>query len=131
MPKELKRRSHSRHFRSLPWLKLIASTNRLPIPHVVQRVYYNREIYLHFNDDNDHKNDKVLPFLTAYLSGVKGNSGTIGVNAKIKFDECTASEKSSQNHVNSIALAALKAGKSIGLVTTTRGKFIFIFCSKF
>lgn len=56
---------------------------------------------------------------TAYLSGVKGNYGTIGVNAKVqRFDCTTASDKST--HTESIASWAQKSNKSSGLVTTAR-----------
>lgn len=56
---------------------------------------------------------------TAYLSGVKGNFGTIGVNAKVSRSHCyTGLDK--KKHTESIAKWALAAGKSIGIVTTTR-----------
>lgn len=56
----------------------------------------------------------------AYLGGVKGNYGTIGVTAKVTRKNCdTGREK--RLHIDSIAKWAKSAGKSIGLVTTTRG----------
>lgn len=64
------------------------------------------------------------------MTGVKGNYGTIGVNAKVLRAgndkksmpklECEAGNNEN-HHTHSIAQWALKAGKSIGLVTTTRG----------
>lgn len=56
----------------------------------------------------------------AYLTGVKGNYGTIGVSAKVKRKSCDA-KREKLFHTESIAKWALNAGKSIGLVTTTRG----------
>lgn len=56
---------------------------------------------------------------TAYLCGVKGNIQTIGVNGKVRYNNCEDSSNP-KNHVNSIAGWAQKAGKSTGLVTTTR-----------
>ncbi|KAM7345784.1 membrane-bound alkaline phosphatase-like [Cochliomyia hominivorax] len=55
---------------------------------------------------------------TAYLCGVKGNIVTIGVNANVEFNNCTAS-MDPKNHVSSIAQWAQKAGKSTGFITTT------------
>ncbi|KAI8128943.1 hypothetical protein FF38_12139 [Lucilia cuprina] len=55
---------------------------------------------------------------TAYLCGVKGNIVTIGVNAKVKYNNCSAS-MDPKNHVSSIAAWAQKAGKSTGFITTT------------
>ncbi|XP_031628392.1 membrane-bound alkaline phosphatase-like [Contarinia nasturtii] len=56
---------------------------------------------------------------TAYLNGVKANYGTIGVSAKVRRTDCTAGTEKAY-HTESIAKWALNAGKSIGLVTTTR-----------
>uniref|UniRef100_A0A1I8PCT0 alkaline phosphatase n=1 Tax=Stomoxys calcitrans TaxID=35570 RepID=A0A1I8PCT0_STOCA len=56
---------------------------------------------------------------TAYLCGVKANTETIGVNAQIGVRDCEAM-KNTDNHVFSIAKWAMDAGKSAGLVTTTR-----------
>lgn len=57
---------------------------------------------------------------TAYLTGVKGNYGTIGVSSKVKRKNCQSGLEK-QLHTESIAQWAKSAGKSIGLVTTTRG----------
>lgn len=58
-------------------------------------------------------------FILAYLSGVKGNYGTIGVNAKVSRHDCHAGlEKAS--HTTSIAKWAIDKGKFVGLVTTAR-----------
>ncbi|XP_043926613.1 intestinal-type alkaline phosphatase-like [Protopterus annectens] len=54
---------------------------------------------------------------TAYLCGVKGNYGTIGLNAKAKRYQCSTSKG---NEVTSILKRAKDAGKSVGIVTTTR-----------
>uniref|UniRef100_A0A1I8PM54 alkaline phosphatase n=1 Tax=Stomoxys calcitrans TaxID=35570 RepID=A0A1I8PM54_STOCA len=56
---------------------------------------------------------------TAYLCGVKGNYGTIGVNGHVLRDDCVGMNNTDY-HVSSIAKWALDAGKSAGLVTTTR-----------
>lgn len=61
----------------------------------------------------------MFSFLKAYLCGVKTNYGTIGVNAKVKRSACMAANDKS-THTSSIAKWALDAGKSVGLVTTTR-----------
>ncbi|XP_037813544.1 membrane-bound alkaline phosphatase-like [Lucilia sericata] len=55
---------------------------------------------------------------TAYLCGVKANIVTIGVNANVEFNNCTAS-MDPKNHVSSIAAWAQKSGKSTGFITTT------------
>ncbi|XP_071995662.1 alkaline phosphatase, germ cell type-like isoform X2 [Engystomops pustulosus] len=54
---------------------------------------------------------------TAYLCGVKGNSGTLGVSAAARYGVCTTANG---NEVKSILHRAKKAGKSVGIVTTTR-----------
>lgn len=56
---------------------------------------------------------------TAYLTGVKANYATIGVNAKVKHNDCQAN-LDEINHVSSIMEWAQKAGKATGVVTTTR-----------
>lgn len=56
---------------------------------------------------------------TAYLTGVKANYETIGVNGKIPSYHCTA-ELDESTHTFSIAQWAMDAGKDAGLVTTTR-----------
>lgn len=54
---------------------------------------------------------------TAYLCGVKARAGTIGLNGFARFNDC----KSSLNaKVDSILKWAHRAGKSVGVVTTTR-----------
>lgn len=62
----------------------------------------------------------------AYLTGVKANYGTIGVSAKVPRKHCQAGNNKAY-HTQSIAQWALDAGKSIGLVTTTRG-ILFLCC---
>ncbi|XP_019953907.1 intestinal-type alkaline phosphatase [Paralichthys olivaceus] len=54
---------------------------------------------------------------TAYLCGVKANYGTLGVTAATPRSNCSASYG---NEVKSVLYRAKKAGKSVGIVTTTR-----------
>lgn len=56
---------------------------------------------------------------TAYLCGIKGNSGTIGVSAHVPLGDCIAG-RNSDHHVDSLFVWAQKAGKGTGIVTTTR-----------
>ncbi|XP_073829486.1 membrane-bound alkaline phosphatase-like [Musca autumnalis] len=56
---------------------------------------------------------------TAYLSGVKGNYGTIGVNGQVPRFDCDLGQDESL-HTESIAKWAQDAGKMTGLVTTAR-----------
>ncbi|XP_065093658.1 alkaline phosphatase-like [Ochlerotatus camptorhynchus] len=56
---------------------------------------------------------------TAFLTGVKGNYNTIGVNGQVSSNDCTA-ELNKSTHTYSIAKWAMDAGKDAGLVTTTR-----------
>ncbi|EDS29320.1 alkaline phosphatase [Culex quinquefasciatus] len=51
---------------------------------------------------------------TAYLTGVKGNYETIGVNAKVPSYDCKA-ELDKSTHTHSIAKWAMDAGKDAGL----------------
>ncbi|KAI4588168.1 hypothetical protein MJG53_002576 [Ovis ammon polii x Ovis aries] len=54
---------------------------------------------------------------TAYLCGVKGNYKTIGVSAAARYNQCNTT---SGNEVTSVMNRAKKAGKSVGVVTTSR-----------
>ncbi|XP_062058434.1 intestinal-type alkaline phosphatase-like [Lepus europaeus] len=54
---------------------------------------------------------------TAYLCGVKANYGTIGLSAAARYDQCNTTWG---NEVLSVMYRAKKAGKSVGVVTTTR-----------
>uniref|UniRef100_A0A3Q3GE87 alkaline phosphatase n=1 Tax=Labrus bergylta TaxID=56723 RepID=A0A3Q3GE87_9LABR len=54
---------------------------------------------------------------TAYLCGVKANYGTLGVSASTPRYNCSATKG---NEVTSILHRAKQAGKSVGIVTTTR-----------
>nr|XP_004662275.2 intestinal-type alkaline phosphatase [Jaculus jaculus] len=54
---------------------------------------------------------------TAYLCGVKANYKTIGLSAAARFDQCNTTFG---NEVLSVMYRAKKAGKSVGVVTTTR-----------
>lgn len=79
--------------------------------------YFN----IYFPKNKIVENKKSHSF-SAYLSGVKANYGTIGVNAKVSRGHCTAMNDK-LTHTKSIVQWAADAGKSIGLVTTTRGKY--------
>ncbi|XP_061681055.1 alkaline phosphatase-like [Syngnathoides biaculeatus] len=65
--------------------------------------------------------DKQMPdsagTATAYLCGVKANYGTLGVTAATPRYNCSATYG---NEVKSVLYRAKKAGKSVGIVTTTR-----------
>ncbi|XP_061457182.1 alkaline phosphatase, tissue-nonspecific isozyme [Rhineura floridana] len=54
---------------------------------------------------------------TAYLCGVKANEGTVGVSAAVTRSQCNTT---TGNQVTSILRWAKEAGKSVGVVTTTR-----------
>ncbi|XP_045154874.1 alkaline phosphatase, tissue-nonspecific isozyme [Echinops telfairi] len=54
---------------------------------------------------------------TAYLCGVKANEGTVGVSAATERSQCNTTQG---NEVTSILRWAKDAGKSVGVVTTTR-----------
>ncbi|XP_033820815.1 alkaline phosphatase-like [Periophthalmus magnuspinnatus] len=54
---------------------------------------------------------------TAYLCGVKANYGTLGVSASAPRSNCS---ESFGNEVTSILYRSKQAGKSVGIVTTTR-----------
>lgn len=56
---------------------------------------------------------------TAYLCGVKANYATIGVNANVELDDCSAS-MNTKNRVYSIAKWAQESNKRTGIVTTAR-----------
>ncbi|XP_062279946.1 alkaline phosphatase-like [Scomber scombrus] len=54
---------------------------------------------------------------TAYLCGVKANYGTLGVSASTPRNNCSATFG---HEVESVLHRAKRAGKSVGIVTTTR-----------
>ncbi|XP_044886751.1 intestinal-type alkaline phosphatase-like [Mauremys mutica] len=54
---------------------------------------------------------------TAYLCGVKANYQTIGVSAAARYSQCNTTLG---NEVVSVLQRAQRAGKSVGIVTTTR-----------
>ncbi|NXA31117.1 PPBI phosphatase, partial [Eudromia elegans] len=54
---------------------------------------------------------------TAYLCGVKGNYKTIGVSAAARYQQCNTT---AGNEVISVLQRARKAGKAVGVVTTSR-----------
>ncbi|XP_014386051.1 PREDICTED: intestinal-type alkaline phosphatase [Myotis brandtii] len=54
---------------------------------------------------------------TAYLCGVKTNYRTIGVSAAARYNQCNTTHG---NEVISVMNRAKKAGKSVGVVTSTR-----------
>ena len=57
------------------------------------------------------------PSASAMTTGVKSRNGTIGVNARVVEDDCTAGLR---NQVTTIAELAETAGMATGAVTTTR-----------
>uniref|UniRef100_A0A8D0FC87 Alkaline phosphatase n=1 Tax=Strix occidentalis caurina TaxID=311401 RepID=A0A8D0FC87_STROC len=54
---------------------------------------------------------------TAYLCGVKGNYQTVGLSAAARHSQCNTT---TGNEVISVLERARKAGKAVGIVTTTR-----------
>ncbi|XP_075365192.1 intestinal-type alkaline phosphatase-like [Mycteria americana] len=54
---------------------------------------------------------------TAYLCGVKGNFQTVGLSAAARLSQCNTT---AGNEVVSVLERARKAGKAVGIVTTTR-----------
>lgn len=56
---------------------------------------------------------------TAFLSGIKGNYGVMGMSGHVPLNNCTASLDKSQ-HIDSIFKWAQDAGMSTGVVTNTR-----------
>ncbi|XP_059622685.1 membrane-bound alkaline phosphatase-like [Phlebotomus argentipes] len=56
---------------------------------------------------------------TAYMCGVKANYQTLGVDAQVNYEDCVAGLNTA-THTESITQWALNAGKSVGIVTTTR-----------
>ncbi|KAI5101194.1 intestinal-type alkaline phosphatase precursor, partial [Silurus meridionalis] len=54
---------------------------------------------------------------TAYLCGVKANYGTLGLSAAARRSQCSTAKG---NEVKSVLHRARAAGKSVGIVTTTR-----------
>ncbi|XP_064372798.1 intestinal-type alkaline phosphatase [Dromaius novaehollandiae] len=54
---------------------------------------------------------------TAYLCGVKGNYQTVGLSAAARYSQCNTT---AGNEVVSVLKRARKAGKAVGIVTTTR-----------
>ncbi|NXW69093.1 PPBI phosphatase, partial [Hirundo rustica] len=54
---------------------------------------------------------------TAYLCGVKGNYQTVGLSAAARHSQC---HTTAGNEVISVLERARKAGKAVGIVTTTR-----------
>ncbi|XP_009557593.2 intestinal-type alkaline phosphatase isoform X1 [Cuculus canorus] len=54
---------------------------------------------------------------TAYLCGVKGNYKTVGLSAAARYEQC---KTTMGNEVISVLERARKAGKAVGIVTTTR-----------
>ncbi|XP_030751322.1 membrane-bound alkaline phosphatase-like [Sitophilus oryzae] len=67
----------------------------------------------------DHQTADSACSATAYLGGVKSNSGTIGVTAAVNKENCTAMNMK-ENQVDSVARLFQMKGKKTGLVTTTR-----------
>ncbi|XP_049873720.1 alkaline phosphatase, tissue-nonspecific isozyme-like [Pectinophora gossypiella] len=56
---------------------------------------------------------------TAYLTGVKANSGTVGLSGAVKRGDCE-SQKDGEHSLTGLVDWAQRAGKRTGVVTTTR-----------
>lgn len=56
---------------------------------------------------------------SAIFTGVKNNYGTVGVDGRVRLQNCTAA-KEEQNHLKTIFRWAQEAEKATGFVTTTR-----------
>ncbi|XP_045517675.1 membrane-bound alkaline phosphatase-like isoform X2 [Pieris brassicae] len=56
---------------------------------------------------------------TAYLTGVKANSGTVGLSGIVKRGDCEG-QRDTANTVTGLVDWAQKSGKATGIVTTTR-----------
>lgn len=56
---------------------------------------------------------------TAFLSGVKVNYGTVGVDSNVLRYDCDGFSKE-EHHTTNLAQWAMDAGKAVGFVTTTR-----------
>ncbi|KAG4074419.1 hypothetical protein HA402_000398 [Bradysia odoriphaga] len=56
---------------------------------------------------------------TALMTGVKSNYGTIAVNGNVNLRNCTA-QLDNSTHLHSLLKYAQDAGKSTGIITTTR-----------
>ncbi|XP_072894842.1 alkaline phosphatase-like [Hemitrygon akajei] len=65
----------------------------------------------------DHQVPDSAGTATAYLCGVKANYGTIGLSAAAQRGKC---KTTLGNEVKSVLKRAKEAGKSVGIVTTTR-----------
>ncbi|XP_062901786.1 intestinal-type alkaline phosphatase 1-like isoform X2 [Mobula hypostoma] len=65
----------------------------------------------------DHQTPDSAGTGTAYLCGVKTNYGTIGLSAAARRGKCNTAFG---NEVKSVLTRAKEAGKSVGIVTTTR-----------
>ncbi|GAB1608206.1 alkaline phosphatase, tissue-nonspecific isozyme-like [Argonauta hians] len=69
-----------------------------------------------------YSEDRITPdsaaTATAYLTGVKTNNGLIGLDGRVKYGVCNSKVKTAR--VRSILDLALDAGKSVGIVTSTR-----------
>ncbi|ALC43149.1 CG10592 [Drosophila busckii] len=86
-----------------------------------RQVYFERFPYVGLSKTYsvDERTPDSAATATAYLSGVKGNYGTIGVNAQVQRKHCLAATNPN-THTQSIAQWAQQAGKWAGLVTTAR-----------
>lgn len=58
------------------------------------------------------------------MCGVKGNFQTIGVNGRVKLNDCDASNDTS-NHVQSLISWAQRSGKGTGIVTLSFYSYVF------
>uniref|UniRef100_W8BK97 alkaline phosphatase n=1 Tax=Ceratitis capitata TaxID=7213 RepID=W8BK97_CERCA len=85
--------------------------------------YFSFEKFPYTGLSKTYSIDRTVPdsanTATAYLCGVKAMYGTIGLSGGVEREDCNAT-LSAQNQVFSIAKWAMDAGKSAGVVTTTR-----------
>ncbi|XP_036322972.1 membrane-bound alkaline phosphatase-like [Rhagoletis pomonella] len=85
--------------------------------------YFSFEKFPYTGLSKTYAVDRIVPdsanTATAYLCGVKAMEGTIGVSAQVEREDCEAMLDTT-THVYSIAKWAMDAGKSAGVVTTTR-----------
>lgn len=93
------------------------------MPYLLSNSYLNFGVFVSFFCKQTYCVDKQVAdsacSATAFLSGVKGNYGTIGVNANVKIFDCTG-ENDPANRTESLAKWAQDKCKSTGFVTTSR-----------
>ena len=88
--------------------------NKLTSPVTVDQMPFSGSIKTY---NVDYQTPDSAGTATAYLTGVKGNYYTTGVNAHVQVKDCDAIKG---NEVESVLMKAKRAGKGTGIVTTTR-----------